>query len=121
MVVERLRAELGAEKVLTDAAALESRRHAYWMLSQLDAAYDRAARGVVPEPLPCEIYCHSLSDPTILSEQLRASGAQTLTVFGLHAPHDLMIDADPDHMRTRLTDAVLASLDSVLAEPIRTC
>jgi phytoene dehydrogenase-like protein len=88
-------------------------------LSQLDAAYDRAARGVVPDPLPCEIYCHSLSDPTILSEQLRASGAQTLTVFGLHTPHDLMTDADPDHMRTRLSDAVLASLDSVLGEPIR--
>ena len=64
-------------------------------LSQLDAAYDRAARGVVPEPLPCEIYCHSLTDPTILSEQLRASGAQTLTVFGLHAPHDLMIEPTP--------------------------
>ena len=65
-------------------------------LSQLDAAYDRAARGVVPDPLPCEIYCHSLSDPTILSEQLRGSGAQTLTVFGLHTPHDLIVDADPD-------------------------
>jgi phytoene dehydrogenase-like protein len=88
-------------------------------LSQLDAAYDRAAAGAVPDPLPCEIYCHSLSDPTILSDDLRASGAQTLTVFGLHTPHQLMAGADPDVMRTRLTDAVLASLDSVLAEPIR--
>jgi phytoene dehydrogenase-like protein len=40
-------------------------------------------------------------------------------VFGLHTPHDLIVDADPDRMRARLTDAVLASLDSVLAEPIR--
>jgi phytoene dehydrogenase-like protein len=88
-------------------------------LTQLDAAYDRAARGVVPDPLPCEIYCHSLSDPTILSEELRASGAQTLTVFGLHAPHQLSDGADRDEVRTALTDAVLASLNSVLAEPIQ--
>jgi phytoene dehydrogenase-like protein len=88
-------------------------------LSQLDAAYDRAVGGSVPDPLPCEIYCHSLSDPTILSDELSRSGAQTLTVFGLHTPHHLITAADPDGMRARLTDAVLASLDSVLAEPIR--
>ena len=41
----------------------------------------------VPEPLPCEIYCHSLTDPRILSAELHGSGAQTLTVFGLHTPH----------------------------------
>jgi phytoene dehydrogenase-like protein len=87
-------------------------------LGQLDAAYDRALGGGVPDPLPCEIYCHSLSDPTILSDELIRSGAQTLTVFGLHTPHHL-VATDPDGMRERLTDAVLASLDSILAEPIR--
>jgi phytoene dehydrogenase-like protein len=88
-------------------------------LSQLDSAYDSAAAGDVPQPLPCEIYCHSLSDPTILSESLRRSGAQTLTVFGLHTPPRLLTDGDPDVMRRRLTDGVLASLNSVLAEPIQ--
>jgi phytoene dehydrogenase-like protein len=73
----------------------------------------------VPDPLPCEIYCHSLTDPTILSEELRASGAQTLTVFGLHTPHRLVAGADPDRMRDTLTSAVLNSLNSVLAEPIQ--
>ena len=52
--------------------------------------------GRIPDPLPCEIYCHSLTDPTILSEELRAVGAQTLTVFGLHTPHRLVRRADPD-------------------------
>lgn len=87
--------------------------------SQLDTAYARADHGVVPDPLPCEIYCHSLTDPTILSEELRASGAQTLTVFGLHTPHSLAAGADPDRMRDTLTSAVLNSLNSVLAEPIQ--
>ena len=39
--------------------------------SQLDTAYTRAEHGVVPDPLPCEIYCHSLADPSILSDRLR--------------------------------------------------
>jgi phytoene dehydrogenase-like protein len=88
-------------------------------LSQLDTAHDRAASGGVPDPLPCEIYCHSLTDPTILSAGLRGSGAQTLTVFGLHTPHHLVAASDPDDIRRSLTDAVLKSLNSVLAEPIQ--
>lgn len=87
-------------------------------LRQLDSAYATAAGGRVPDPLPCEIYCHSLTDPSILSEELRASGAQTLTVFGLHTPHSLAAN-DPDRMRDRLTSAVLNSMNSVLAEPIQ--
>jgi phytoene dehydrogenase-like protein len=87
--------------------------------TQLDAAYTRADHGVVPDPLPCEIYCHSLTDPTILSEALRASGAQTLTVFGLHTPHRLVAGVDPDRMRDTLTSAVLNSLNSLLAESIQ--
>jgi phytoene dehydrogenase-like protein len=87
--------------------------------SQLDTAYTRAEHGVVPDPLPCEIYCHSLADPSILSDSLRESGAHTLTVFGLHTPHSLIAGSDPDRMRDTLTSAVLKSLNSVLAEPIQ--
>jgi phytoene dehydrogenase-like protein len=89
--------------------------------SQLQTAYEQAARGEVPDPMPCEIYCHSLTDPSILGPELRASGAQTLTVFALHAPHSLvenLSESEHDAMRERLQQAVLASLNSVLAEPI---
>ena len=82
--------------------------------SQLDAAYSQAADHVLPQPLPCEIYCHSLADPSILSPGLRDSGAHTLTVFGLHTPHPVF-----GAERDALTDAVLSSLNSVLAEPIQ--
>jgi len=87
--------------------------------SQLDTAYRQAAAGTIPDPLPCEIYCHSLSDPSILSPGLQASGAQTLTVFGLHTPHSLTAGAEPAVIRQQLTDAVLTSLNSVLAEPVQ--
>lgn len=86
--------------------------------SQLDAAYSAAEGGRIPAPLPCEIYCHSLADPSILSPELRKSGAATLTVFGLHVPHALQRSA-ADVMGHRLTDAVLTSLNSVLAEPVQ--
>ena len=68
-------------------------------LTQLDSAYDAAAAGRVPDPLPCEIYCHSLTDPTILSDELRRTGAQTLTVFGLHTPHALVGGRSRDDAR----------------------
>jgi phytoene dehydrogenase-like protein len=82
--------------------------------TQLDAAHDRAAGNALPDPLPCEIYCHSLTDPSILSPALRESGAATLTVFGLHTPHPAF-GSDRD----ALTEAVLTSLNTVLAEPIQ--
>ena len=103
---------------LTPEQAFGGTFHINETFSQLSAAYETATTGRVPDPLPCEIYCHSLTDPSILSEELRASGAQTLTVFGLHTPHALTLN-DPDRMRDRLTSAVLNSLNSVLAEPIQ--
>ncbi len=107
------------DETVTPEKAFDGTFHINENYSQLDAAYKRAAGGVIPDPLPCEIYCHSLSDPSILSEELQASGAQTLTVFGLHAPHTLAKGADPDRLREDLTSAVLRSLNSVLAEPIQ--
>ncbi len=86
--------------------------------SQLQQAYELAAAGTVPDMLPCEIYCHSLSDPSILGPELRASGAHTLTVFGLHAPHALVTPENNDRIRDELVASVLRSLNSVLAEPI---
>jgi phytoene dehydrogenase-like protein len=88
--------------------------------AQLEAARARAAGGALPNPVPCEVYCHSLTDPSILGPELRAAGAQTLTCFALHLPARLFA-ADPEGARERALQATLASLDSVLAEPILEC
>lgn len=87
--------------------------------SQLDAGYAQALSGQLPDPLPCESYCHSLTDPSIVSPTLRDSGVHTMTVFGLHTPHSILVSEDSAALRQRLTDAVLKSLNSVLAEPIQ--
>lgn len=101
------------DDAVTPAQAFGGTFHVNENWTQLDVAYAQAAAGALPDPLPCEIYCHSLSDPTILSPALRESGAATLTVFGLHTPHAL------DASRDQLTESVLTSLNCVLAEPIQ--
>jgi phytoene dehydrogenase-like protein len=87
--------------------------------TQLQAAYEQAERGEIPSLPPCEIYCHSLTDSTILGPELRAAGAQTLTCFGLHMPARLF-RGDPG-AKQRAVEATLRSLDSVLGEPIEDC
>jgi phytoene dehydrogenase-like protein len=103
---------------LDPVAAFGGTFHANEGFGQLGAAYDEAVAGRLPEPLPVEIYCHSLSDPSILSPELQASGAQTLTVFALQTPDRLASEATNDALRDDLQAAVLRSLDGVLAEPV---
>ncbi|MDN3495511.1 NAD(P)/FAD-dependent oxidoreductase [Planococcus sp. APC 4015] len=99
-------------------AAFAGTFHINETMSQLEAAHARAQGGGIPHPLPAEIYCHSLTDPSILGPELQASGAQTLTLFGLHVPHRIVEGADRDAARAELLAAAQHSLDSVLAEPI---
>jgi phytoene dehydrogenase-like protein len=102
-------------------AAFGGTFHIHEGYAELDSAVDAAESGAIPSPLPAEIYCHSLTDPSILSPELQASGAHTLTVFGLQVPSRLVTDENNDEMRERLQAAVLDSLNSVLAEPIEGC
>lgn len=102
-------------------AAFAGTFHINETLAQLEAAFGAGEAGELPDPLPAEIYCHSLTDPSILGEELRAEGAQTLTLFGLHVPHALATPERNDELREHLLEAAQRSLDSVLAEPITDC
>jgi phytoene dehydrogenase-like protein len=84
--------------------------------SQLAQAFSEASSGRIPSLPPCEIYCHSLTDPSIIGE----SGLHTLTLFGLHMPARLFA-ADNPSARSEALAATLASLNQVLAEPIESC
>jgi phytoene dehydrogenase-like protein len=100
-------------------AAFAGTFHVHEGFDALDAAHATASAGRLPAPLPLESYCHSLTDPGILSAELQASGAQTLTVFALQTPDRLLGDGSQlDAQRAAFQDAVLRSLDSVLAEPV---
>ncbi|SDH49994.1 Phytoene dehydrogenase-related protein [Nonomuraea jiangxiensis] len=86
---------------------------------QLARAYAQAANGEIPELPPAEVYCHSLTDPSILGPELRGK-AETMTLFGLHMPARLF-RKNPDKSREVALDATFASINSVLAEPIEDC
>ncbi|MCS0498386.1 phytoene desaturase family protein [Protaetiibacter mangrovi] len=100
------------------AAAFAGTFHVHEGFAALDAAHAAASAGSVPDPIPLESYCHSLTDPGILAPELREAGAQTLTVFALQVPDRLLEGRDPDAARAELQSAVLRSLDSVLDEPV---
>ncbi|MEU9101700.1 NAD(P)/FAD-dependent oxidoreductase [Streptomyces sp. NPDC048361] len=86
----------------------------------LATAYAEAANGTLPTAPPSEIYCHSLTDPSILGPGLAARGYQTLTLFGLHAPARLFAE-DNDKARDLLLAATLAQLEAHLDEPLADC
>ena len=107
------------------AAAFSGTFHVREGMTELQEAYGVAAAhpgaSGIPARLPCEVYCHTLSDRSILGPELASSQAQTLTLFGLHLPARLFDGADQaahDALRDQAAAAALAALDSVLAEPI---
>jgi phytoene dehydrogenase-like protein len=83
----------------------------------LDRAYADAADGRVPSSMPGEVYCHSLTDPSILGQV--PDGTQTLTYFGLHVPATLFDDPATRAERKELAvERAIASLNRHLVEPI---
>ncbi len=100
---------------------------------QLQRAYAQGRDGQIPSVPPCELYCHSLTDRSILSADLREAGAHTLTLFGLHMPARLFGGAGSTPSvaaagtagaagaKQAAIEATLRSVDAVLAEPLEDC
>jgi phytoene dehydrogenase-like protein len=91
---------------------------------QMDRSYHEATAGALPERPPAEIYCHTLTDDSILGPDLRAAGYHTLTLFGLDVPYRLFEGNDAmvhDALKADLLRGYLAGLNRLLAEPIEDC
>jgi phytoene dehydrogenase-like protein len=91
--------------------------HAYESFAQCESTFADAKAGTMPGMLPIEMYCHTLTDPSILSAELQEQGYQTLTLFGLHTPAALF-DANNEEAKAAALKAALASLNQYLIEPI---
>lgn len=83
--------------------------------AELAAAHAAASRGELPARPPAELYCHTLTDPSIVD-----GARHTLTLFGLHAPARLFA-GDEAAARDALVERYLDGLDDHLAEPVRDC
>ena len=114
MLLKRLpRFRSGVDPKLAFAGTL----HINESFSELERAYDQAVMGKIPDVIPAEMYCHSLTDPTILGSELQSQGFQTLTLFGLHTPASAF-DENNKETTTEVVSLALAGLNSYLAEPI---
>jgi phytoene dehydrogenase-like protein len=94
--------------------------HVNEKLSELDISFNEAKSGKIPAVLPSEIYCHTLTDDSILSPELKAKGYQTITLFGLNTPASLF-DLDHDQKRQKVKELYLEGLNSFFSEKIEDC
>ncbi|MGH6656345.1 MAG: phytoene desaturase family protein [Actinocrinis sp.] len=115
MVLDRLPA---LRSGFTPELAFAGTFHIDESYSGLRAAYGQSEAGALPEPLPSEVYCHTLTDRTILGPDSAARGRHTLTLFGLHTPAHLY---DKPGARDEAVRLALAGLNKYLAEPIEDC
>jgi phytoene dehydrogenase-like protein len=101
------------------AVAFAGTFHVAEEYSSLAKAYAEAATGVVPSVPPGELYCHSLTDDSIMGGLAR-QGAHTLTYFGVHMPESLFA-ADLEATKAEAVRRVIAAIDAHLAEPLMDC
>jgi len=88
--------------------------------SQLETTYRTAANGSIPETLAGEIYCHTLTDPSILSADLREQGYHTLTYFGLDLPYALF-EREPGQAKATVVERFLKGINAYLETPLESC
>jgi phytoene dehydrogenase-like protein len=94
--------------------------HINQSFEQMEATFDSAISGRVPDKIACEIYCHTLTDPSILSEELQAQGYHTLTVFCLDLPYELF-KKDNEVTKKEVVEKFIKGINEYLAEPLEDC
>jgi phytoene dehydrogenase-like protein len=88
--------------------------------AEMQLSYEQAASGKIPDKPPAEIYCHTLTDNSILSTDLQSRGFHTLTLFGLDIPYRLFSD-NPMAKRNEIKKRYIEALDRLCAEPFIEC
>ena len=88
--------------------------------SDLQKAFTESSAGKIPTKVPAEMYCHTLSDTTILGDDLVSQGYQTLTLFGIHTPAALF-EADNEGTKKEIQRRLLSQLNEYLVDPIEEC
>jgi phytoene dehydrogenase-like protein len=101
------------------AAAFAGTFHVAEGYADLETAYRQAAAGRIPDVPPGELYCHSLTDPSVLGE-LAGRGVHTLTYFGLHLTAGLF-EHDLEARKKEAVERAIAAIDVHLDEPLMSC
>lgn len=87
---------------------------------QMNESYRQAVQGRLPDKPPGEVYCHTLTDDSILAPELRTKGFHTMTLFGIDTPWPVFAQ-DNRRMRAVAEKRFLASMNQWLEEPLEDC
>lgn len=87
---------------------------------QLAQSFQSARQGRIPMPTPGEVYCHTLTDGSILSSDLQSQGFHTLTLFGLDMPWRIF-QSDHDERRNAVTQLYLNGLNNLCDDSFQDC
>lgn len=87
---------------------------------QMIETYTTGKENKMPTSFCGEMYCHTLTDDTILSKELSQKGYQTLTFFGLDMPYSLFTK-DNEKMKELVLEGYLKLINTYLSESIQSC
>jgi len=87
---------------------------------EMNLSYYEALQGRLPAKLPSEVYCHTLTDNSILSPELRAQGFHTLTLFGLDTPWSLFAENN-ERMRRNAQERFVQGMNRWLDDSLEDC
>lgn len=117
--------------LLKKLPALRSERHssedAFAGTFHIDEGYEqmtenfrRAAEGKLAARPGGEMYCHTLTDNTILSGSLNRQSCHALTLFGLDMPY-AAFEKNNEPLRSEALENFLAGINQYTKEPIQDC
>ncbi len=102
------------------ASAFSGTFHVDEGYEEMKTSHQQASQNQLPDKIPCEVYCHTLTDGSILSGELQRQGFHTMTLFALDTPWRLF-SVDNEAMRKRALRRCLDGLNGWLGEPIEDC
>jgi phytoene dehydrogenase-like protein len=87
---------------------------------EMIANHRQAAAGQMAERPAGEMYCHTLTDNTILSDYLNAQSYHALTLFGMDMPY-AMFEGNNERLRSEALEKFLSGINQYTREPIQEC
>lgn len=94
--------------------------HLYEGYDYMKESYKNAKKGIRMNVIPGEMYCHSLTDPSILSGDLQKRGFHALTLFGIDVPYKWFTQ-DNEKIKDEIEKKYLSSINSFIKEDIAAC
>lgn len=83
---------------------------------ELQAAHQQAAAGQIPTRIPGQLFCPSLTDPSVLGS-LAAKGRHTLSYLGMHTP-GRVFEPHVERARELAVERVIDSINAHIDEPV---